>query len=57
VQRLSAPDLKPRYNPGPLKPFRPVLVPAPPKPEKRVKANGKTKTSTQEPAKLDEAAK
>ena len=39
VQRLAAPDLKPRYSPAPLKPFVPVLVPAPPKPTKK----GKTK--------------
>jgi hypothetical protein len=57
VQRLSAAELKPRYNPGPLKPFRLVLVPAPPKPEKKTKANAKTKVSAREPAKADEAGK
>jgi hypothetical protein len=55
VQRLSAAELKPRYNPGPLKPFRLVLVPAPPKPEKKTKANAKA--SAREPAKADEAGK
>ena len=61
VQRLSAADLKPRYNPGPLKPFRPVLVPEPPKPEKKAKGNAKAgggaKTSAPEPVKVEEAAK
>ena len=47
VQRLAAPDLKPRYNPGPLKPFVPVLVPAPP----RARRKGKTK-----PAKAEKTA-
>ncbi len=34
VERLTASDLKPRYNPAPLKPFRPVLVPPPVKAKK-----------------------
>jgi uncharacterized protein (DUF2235 family) len=44
VQRLSAADLKPRYNPAPLKPFRPLLVP---EPEKK---NGKAKGKKSAPA-------
>ncbi len=37
VERLSASDMKPRYNPDPLKPFVPVLIPPPPKPAKKGK--------------------
>lgn len=29
LERLSDHEMKPRYNPGPLKPFRPVLAPPP----------------------------
>jgi hypothetical protein len=29
--------MKPRYNPDPLKPFVPVLIPPPPKPAKKGK--------------------
>ena len=34
VERLSDREMKPRYNPAPLKPFRPVLVPKPVKAKK-----------------------
>jgi uncharacterized protein (DUF2235 family) len=34
VERLSDHEMKPRYNPGPLKPFRPVLIPPPVKAKK-----------------------
>ncbi len=39
VERLSANDMKPRYNPGPLRPFRPVLVPPPVKAKNGKKAS------------------
>ncbi len=35
VERLSDHEMKPRYNPGPLRPFRPVLVPPPLKAAKK----------------------
>lgn len=35
VERLSDSGMKPRYNPGPLRPFRPVLVPPPVKAGKK----------------------
>jgi len=38
VERLSDNDMKPRYNPDPLKAFRPVLVPPPPVKAKKAKA-------------------
>lgn len=34
VERLTDQEMKPRYNPAPLKPFRPVLVPKPVKAKK-----------------------
>ncbi len=49
VERLSANDMKPRYNPGPLKPFRPVLIPPPPKPAKKGKAKKAVKADETPP--------
>ena len=34
MERLSDSEMKPRYNPDPLKPFRPVLIPPAPKGKK-----------------------
>ncbi len=41
MERLSAADMKPRYNPGPLRPFRPVLAPGPEKKNGKAKAHAK----------------
>ena len=38
VERFTANDMKPRYNPGPLRVFRSVLIPPPQKPLKGKKA-------------------
>ena len=37
-RRFSDSEMKPPYNPGPLKPFRPVLVPPPVKGKKDKRA-------------------
>mgnify|MGYP006780737615 CR=1 FL=1 len=50
VERLSAEDIKPRYNPGPLKVFRPILVPPPVK-VKKAKAKAKVKAKARPAAK------
>jgi uncharacterized protein (DUF2235 family) len=52
VERLSAEDMKPRYNPGPLKVFRPILVPPPVKAKKGKAAKAKAKAA--EAAKVEE---
>ncbi len=57
VERLSDNDMKPRYNPDPLKAFRPVLVPPPPVKAKKGKAAKPAKAGKKaaEAPRVDEA--
>ncbi len=59
VERLTASDMKPRYNPAPLKPFRPVLVPPPVKAKKANHPKGvkppKAGKKAAEPSRGDDA--
>lgn len=46
VERLTDREMKPRYNPEPLKPFRPVLVPPPVKAKKGKKEKAASAADT-----------